>query len=101
MVHISHKWPHYRNGQWKLHYNNIQQHIAQHVPDFLTLHGVEVIPRTPYSADLTPCNFFLFPTGKRDLKGRQFECPQVVYGTTGTAFKRYSKHLKGAIVNTE
>jgi hypothetical protein len=32
-----------------------------------------VIPHTPYSPDLTPCDFFLFPKMKLKLKGRHFD----------------------------
>jgi hypothetical protein len=31
-----------------------------------------VIPHPPYSLDLTPCDFFLFPKMKLKLKGRRF-----------------------------
>jgi predicted acetyltransferase len=30
-----------------------------------------VIPHTPYSSDLAPCDFFLFPKLKLKLKGRR------------------------------
>jgi hypothetical protein len=32
-----------------------------------------VIPHTPYSPDLAPCDFFLFPKMKLKLKGRRFD----------------------------
>jgi hypothetical protein len=32
-----------------------------------------VIPHPPYSPDLAPCDFFLFPKMKLKLKGRQFD----------------------------
>jgi hypothetical protein len=32
-----------------------------------------VIPHTPYSPDLVPCDFFLFPKMKLKLKGRRFD----------------------------
>jgi hypothetical protein len=32
-----------------------------------------VIPHTPYSPDLAPCDFFLFPKMKLKLKGRLFD----------------------------
>jgi hypothetical protein len=32
-----------------------------------------VIPHPPYSPDLAPCDFFLFPKMKLKLKGRRFE----------------------------
>lgn len=30
------------------------------------------IDHPPYSPDLTPCDFFLFPRLKRDMKGQRF-----------------------------
>jgi hypothetical protein len=32
-----------------------------------------VIPHPPYSPDLAPCGFFLFPKTKLKLKGRRFD----------------------------
>jgi hypothetical protein len=32
-----------------------------------------IIPHPPYSPDLAPCNFALFPKLKMKLKGRRFE----------------------------
>jgi predicted acetyltransferase len=32
-----------------------------------------VSPHTPYSPDLAPCEFFLFPKMKLKLKGRRFD----------------------------
>jgi len=36
------------------------------------LSGVTVIPHPPYSPDLASCDFFLFPTAKKTLKGKRF-----------------------------
>jgi hypothetical protein len=36
-----------------------------------------VIPHPPYSPDLAPCDFFLFPKMKMKLKGRRFDTTQV------------------------
>jgi hypothetical protein len=33
---------------------------------------MDVIPHPPYSPDLAPCDFFLFPKMKLKLKGRRF-----------------------------
>jgi hypothetical protein len=32
-----------------------------------------VIPHSPYSPDLAPCDFFLFPKTKLKVKGRRFD----------------------------
>ncbi|PNF14868.1 hypothetical protein B7P43_G05157 [Cryptotermes secundus] len=38
----------------------------------LTKQDGAVVPHLPYSPDLAPCNFFLFPKMKIKLKGRRF-----------------------------
>jgi hypothetical protein len=40
---------------------------------FLAKHKMAVIPHPPYSPDLAPCDFFLFPKMKLKLKGRRFD----------------------------
>jgi hypothetical protein len=36
-----------------------------------------VIPHPPYSPDLAPCDFFLFPKMKMKLKGRRFDTTDI------------------------
>jgi hypothetical protein len=36
-------------------------------------HKIPVIPHPPYSPDLAPCDFFLFPKIKLKLKGSRFD----------------------------
>jgi len=35
--------------------------------------NMTVMPHPPYSLDLTPCDFFLFPKMKLKLKGQHFD----------------------------
>jgi len=44
-------------------------------------------PPSPYSPDLTPCDFFLFPRMKRDLKGKRFQNVEQVREKTTEALK--------------
>jgi transposase len=39
----------------------------------LAKHAKTVLPQPPYSPDLAPADFFLFPKLKSTLKGRRFE----------------------------
>ena len=39
---------------------------------FFAKKGISVVPQLPYSPDLSPCEFFLFPKLKFHLKGRHF-----------------------------
>jgi len=40
---------------------------------FLAKYGTAQLQQLPYSPDLAPCDFFLFPRLKEVLKGHQFE----------------------------
>ena len=50
--------------------------------------NIPVVPQYPYSPDLSPCDFFLFPRLKHHLKGRHF-------GTLDNIQKRITGELKG------
>ena len=43
------------------------------IREFLTKHEATVVPQPPYSPDLAPADFFLFPQLKSSLKGRRFQ----------------------------
>lgn len=61
---IQRKRPTFTKGRWKLHHDNARPHVARLVMDFLAKQKIEVIPHPPYSPDLAPCDFFLYPTLK-------------------------------------
>jgi len=56
-----------------LHHDKAPSHISVFTHQFLTKNKMAVIPHQPYSLDLTPCDFFLFPKIKLKLKGRRFD----------------------------
>ena len=56
-------------GNWKFHHDNVPSHTCSKVTDYLTQNGVATFPQTPYSPDLAPADFFLFPKVKSSLKG--------------------------------
>ena len=64
------KW---RDGNWILHHNNAPAHTSHLVQQFLAKHGTAQLRQPPYSPDLTPCDFFLFPRLKKVMKGHRFE----------------------------
>jgi len=41
--------------------------------EFLAKHNILSLPHPPYSPDLAPCDFFLFPQLKKTMKGRRFD----------------------------
>jgi len=63
----------WREQIWLLHYDNTPSHTSVLTHQFLAKNKIAVIPHPPYSHDLAPCDFFLFPKMKSKLKGRRFD----------------------------
>jgi transposase len=59
----------------------------QRAKQFLTKNGMTIASHAPYSPDLAPCYFFLFPRMKRDLKGKRFQTVEDVQEKTTEALK--------------
>ncbi|UYV62326.1 hypothetical protein LAZ67_2000108 [Cordylochernes scorpioides] len=60
----------WKNKNWLLHHDNAPAHTSLLVRDFLAKNNTLMKPQPPYSPDLAPCDFFLFPKLKRPMKGR-------------------------------
>ena len=46
---------------WHFYQDNTPVHNSILVTDYLTKMGIETVPQPPYSPDLAPCDFWLFP----------------------------------------
>ena len=57
---------------WVLHHDNAPAHTAPSVREFLAKRNIPVLPHPPYSPDLAPCGFYLFPKLKLKLKDHHF-----------------------------
>ena len=64
------KW---QNQNLIIHHDNAPAHRSFKVSQFLAKNNMTVIPHPPYSPDLAPCDFFLFPKLKLRMKGRRFD----------------------------
>ena len=51
----------FKSGQWYFHQDNAPVHNSILVTDYLTKMGIKTVPHPPYSPDIAPCNFCLFP----------------------------------------
>jgi histone-lysine N-methyltransferase SETMAR len=61
---ISELW---HNHNWLLHHNNVPSHTSLKTTEFVT--NMVIIPHSPCSPDLAPCDFALFPKLKMKLNG--------------------------------
>jgi len=72
----------WREQTWLLHHDNAPSHTAVLTHQFLAKNKTAVIPHPPYSPDLAPCDFFLFPKMKLKLKGRRFDTSEEIQAET-------------------
>ena len=56
-----------------LHHDNATSHKTKAVTNYLEEKRIVLLPHPPYSPDLAPCDFFLFPEIKKKLAGRHFD----------------------------
>ncbi|UYV83122.1 hypothetical protein LAZ67_22002308 [Cordylochernes scorpioides] len=62
----------WKNKNWLLHHDNAPAHTSLLVRDVLAKNNTLMMPQPPYSPDLAPCDFLLFPKLKRPMKGRRY-----------------------------
>ena len=69
------KW---RNQKLFIQHDNTPAHRSFKVSQFLTKNNMTVIPHPPYSPNLGPCDFFLFPKLKLRMKCRTFDTTEEI-----------------------
>ncbi len=92
-VHIPQKQPEYCCSNFKLHHNNARLHVANEVLQFLATKNIEIVPHPPYSFDLATCDFFLFPTMKKDLERPPFRVAECNNRAVQAILKRLSNNV--------
>jgi len=87
------KWP--KKAAAVLFHHNTPPHRAACVHQFFDDNNFEVVPHAPYSPDLAPSDFWLFPTLKDTLRGCTFSSRS----TLATAIFQWSQRTpKGEFV---
>lgn len=62
----------WQNNPWQLHPDNIPVHTSLLVREFFAKINTVMTPQSPYSPEMTLCDFFMFEKLKKTLKGRRF-----------------------------
>ena len=57
----------FKSAPWHFLQGNASVHNSNLVTDYLTKMGIKTVPHRPYSPDLAPCDFWLFPKLKEKL----------------------------------
>lgn len=81
----------WENGSWILHHDNAPAHTALSVREFLAEKSITLLEHPPYSPDLAPCDFFLFPKLKSVLKGTHHDDVETVKKATTDELKNIPK----------
>jgi len=77
----------WRDKSWLLHHDNAPAHKALSIRQFLAEKNIAVLEQPPYSPDLAPCDFFLFPKLKGIIKGTRFEVVEAISRAVTTALR--------------
>jgi hypothetical protein len=73
------------NKTWMLHHDNAPAHASLPICEFLVKQETIVVPQPPYSPDLAPADFFLFPKLKSTLQDPSFfNLQKIAEGTKHT-----------------
>ncbi|CAK9826899.1 Mariner Mos1 transposase [Anthophora retusa] len=85
----------WRNNSWFLHHDNAPAHTSHIVRDYLTKNNINTVPQAPYSPDMAPCDFFLFPRLKLPLRGKHFETIEAIKENSQKELKAIPKSAYG------
>lgn len=96
---IKKKRPHLAKKKVLFHQDNAPAHKSMKAMAKFNELGYELLPHPPYSPDLAPCDFYLFPNLKRWLQGKKFYSNEEVEWETDAYFHQltmeyYSGGLK-------
>lgn len=79
----------WKNRNWLLHQDNAPPHVSLKTTQFLTDHNMTTVPHPPYSPDIAPCDFSLFPKLKLRLRGRRFQSVDDIQAATDVVLKSF------------
>ena len=78
-------------GDWLLHLDNAPAHSSNLVQEFLAKHKIVLLRQPPYSPDIAPCDFWMFPKLKMALKGKRFDDIETIQSNATRELKAIPK----------
>ena len=87
-------------GDQELHHNNLPARASWLVQSFLVKHQITQVTQLPYSPDLAPYNFRLFPKLKSSLKGNRFWTTDEIQENTMGQLMAFGRTVWGPMVPT-
>ena len=65
---------------WQLHHDNAPTNTSSLMQSFFMKHQITQVTQPPYSPEVTPCDFWLFPKVTSPLKGKRFQTIDEIQG---------------------
>ena len=81
----------FQSSEWFLLHDNAPPHNAAIVKKFLANRNVAVLHHPPYSPNLAPADYFLFPKFKFPLKGRHIQTVEEIQCAVTRGLNNISK----------
>ena len=82
-------------GDLHLHHDNTATHASRLMQSILAKHQITQVTQHPYSPDLAPCGFWLFPKLKSPLKGERFQTvDEIQENMMGAADGNWENHKR-------
>ena len=81
----------WKDRSWVLHHDTAPAHRAYSIMEFLTKFNIPVLPQPPYSPDIAPADFYLFPKLKFSLKGKRFDSIEDIQANTASVLNTLEK----------
>jgi histone-lysine N-methyltransferase SETMAR len=81
--------------------------------EYLPSKVIKTVPHPPYSRDIAPCDFYLYPQAKKEINGRRFETEIDAVKVLKAILKRLPKngfqrvleqwqwHFRGSIIECD
>lgn len=95
--HLREKRPEKIRDGWLLHQDNARPHTSKETSEFMAKKHINLFEHAPYSPDLAPCDFHLFPKLKMKLAGQKFDTLQAlqaaVQGVLQELFENGASHV--------
>jgi histone-lysine N-methyltransferase SETMAR len=85
--------PEFWSDAWILHHDNALAHDTLAVREFLAKKSIMKLYHPPYSPDLAPYDFWLFPKLKTALKGHRFSDTADIQGHATTILQSSSRNV--------
>lgn len=88
---LKEKRPHLQRKKILFHHDNAPAHSSLLTTEKLIKLRYELLPHPPYSPDLAPCDFFLFPNLKKSMAGKRYRSNEEVIAATEAYFEELPK----------